>query len=418
MKNYLLTACSVLLLACTSGQNAAPTFDTVGMDALLSDAVAQGEVIGVSALVFDEGQTVYRGAFGLGDRERGVDVNNETLWRIYSMTKPVTAVLIMDLVEEGRLSLEDPAQKYIPQLSQMQVARMDEDGQLQFIPQAQSMTIEDLLLHRAGLAYGIFPEINPVDALYDKAGLLDPKEDMAAKVQKLGGLPLIAQPGTAWYYSLSMDVLGHIAEVIEGAPLGEILQARYFGPMGMEDTGFSVPVAESERFVSNYMLTADGTFALAEDGQSSDFIAGSDARWQSGGGGLVSTLDDYAKFAQMLLQGGTYDGQRFLREETVKMMMTDQLRADTAILFPWIGGETGTGFGYGGSVQKTATLAQQTEAGLFPGQWGWGGAARTNFWIDPKNDAFGIIMLQFFSAEDPALHAEFRALALRETRND
>jgi len=418
---------TLLLSACAANSPGvvevpdAPTFDAAAMDTLLSTAVSSGDVIGVSALVFDEGQVVYQGAFGLADRERSTPVADDTVWRIYSMTKPVTSVVIMDLVEEGKLKLDDPAAKYIPALANMRVASLGEDGMPQYAEQARPMTIEDLLLHRSGMAYGIFGG-NPIEDAYIAAKFFSLNETpetadtLEAKVNRLGGLPLVAQPGDVWYYSLSIDVLGRIAEVVTGQLLDEIMQERIFAPLGMTETGFYVRPDQKSRFASNYMLQPDGSFKLVEDGQNSPYL--NDLPANSGGGGLVSTLGDYAKFSEMMLKGGALGDVRILESDTVDLMMQNHMAENFTTMFPWIGGETGAGFGYGGSVQMTATESQQLTAGRYPGQWGWGGAARTNMYVDPQNDAYAVIMLQFFGGENPAIHRNFQALALKETRDD
>lgn len=400
----------------------APAFDVAAMDRFLSGAVDDGTVIGVSALVYDEGEVVYTGTYGLGDRERGVAVTEDTVWRIYSMTKPITSVVIMDLVEEGKLSLSDPASKYIPALGQMMVASMGEDGTPKYEPQARPMTIEDLLLHRSGLAYGIFGG-NPIEEAYAASEIFSwentPEgrlESLETKVNKLGALPLIAQPGAAWYYSLSIDVLGRIAEVVTGQDFDAVMAERIFEPLGMTETGFYVRPDQKDRFASNYMLQPDGSFIMIEDGQNSPYL--NDFASNSGGGGLVSTLGDYAKFSEMMLNGGSLGDVKILEPETVTLMMQDHMGEGFVSMFPWIGGETGSGFGYGGAVAVSATEAQQLAAGRYPGQWGWGGAARTNMFIDPQNGAYGIIMLQFFGGDSPAIHNDFQALVLKETRDD
>ena len=397
-----------------SKQVAAADFDVLAMDKLLSSAVERGDVLGVQALVFDEGQTVYRNSFGLADRERNVAVQSDTVYRVYSMTKPVTSALIMDLIEEGKLNLSDPASKYIPQLAKMKVVSLGTDGQPKFADQTRPMTIEDLLLHRAGMAYGIFGG-NPIEEAWKAAGLLDPQNSTADMMNKLPTLPLVGQPGQQWSYSYSIDVLGRIAEIITGQTLGEAMRERFFDPLGMTETSFKVSAALKPRFASNYFLQGDGSFVLAEDGQTSPFTK--PGKLESGGGGLVSTTDDWLKFARMLLNQGTYNGVRILEAESVDLMMSDHL-GDTPSLLPWIGGDTGAGFGYGGSVQLTTTPELESSAGRYLGQFGWGGAARTNFWVDPENNAIGIIMLQFFSASDPQIHDDFQALALAQTRND
>ena len=414
-KSLVLSSFLIGISACSAGvQKTEPQFDTAAMDALLSGAVERGEVIGVQALVFDEGQTVYRNSFGLADRERNVPVKSDTVYRVYSMTKPLTSALILDLREEGKLKLSDPASKYIPQIAQMKVVSLGEDGQPKYEEQKRSITIEDLLLHRAGMAYGIFGG-NPIEIAWGKADLFNGQTTMAENMDKLPALPLLGQPGEQWFYSFSIDVLGRIAEVITERSLEEAMQARFFKPLGMSETSFRVTDNLKPRFASNYLLQDDGTYRLIEDGQTSPYTK--PGKLESGGGGLTSTADDWLKFAQLLLNEGEYNGTRILEAETVRLMMTDHL-GDTPSLLPWLGGTTGAGFGYGGAVQNSATPEQETASGLYPGQFGWGGAARTDFWVDPENNSIGIIMLQFFGGEDPKIHRDFKALTLAQTRDD
>lgn len=399
-----------------SPEPAAPAFDTAAMDTLLSGAVERGEQVGVSALVFDEGQVVYSGTFGLRDREREQPVEMDTVFRIYSMTKPITAAVIMDLQEDGLLDIDDPVSKYIPELSLMQVVSTGEDGTPVLTPQETQMTVKDLLLHRAGMGYGIFGDVNPVETMYGKAGLFDPSENLSIKMTKLSQLPLLMQPGEGWYYSYSIDVLGRIAEVVTDQTLGEIMDERIFDPLGMNETGFYVRPDQKHRFTSNYALTQEGTYVLQEDGHESEFLTV--RPFESGGGGLVSTLGDYAKFAQMLLDGGTHGGQRVLEEATVKMMMTNQMDADDKFLMPWFGDPGDAGFGYGGRVVTGGTPESIAASGDGPGQFGWSGMARTTFWIDEPNDAFGILMLQYFTDKDPQIHTDFKRLAYAGTKDE
>ena len=423
MKSALLLS-MIFLMGCSATKTpSVPSFDTAAMDKLLSEAVSSGDVIGTSAMVFNEGHVVYKGAFGLGDRERKTPIDMDTVWRIYSMTKPVTSVVIMDLQEEGKLKLSDPVSKYIPELANMQVTKMENDGQPSFEPQARPITLEDLMLHRSGMGYGIFGPINAIEEAYEKAGLLSltssqpqPNESLADKMAKLSKLPLLFQPGEAWYYSYGIDVLGRVAEVVEGKTLGDIMAERIFDPLGMTETGFSVRPDQKARFVSNYYVNKKGGFSLAEDGQTSPYL-NLENKAPSGGGGLVSTLGDYAKFAQLMLDGGIYEGHRVLKEETVELMMQDHMGQDKPYLQPWLGPEYMSGFGYGGSIEIADNPEKLLATGKATGQWGWSGAARTTFWVDRQNKAYGIIMLQFFSAEDPQIHDDFRALAYKQTKN-
>jgi len=411
--SLLITACSAKVE--TKSVTIKPSaFDTVAMDSLLSDAVESGDVIGVQALVFDEGKTVYRNSFGLADRERNVPVKSDTIYRVYSMTKPVTSALIMDLMEEGKLKLSDPASKYVPQLAFMKVVSLDEAGKPQYVDQMRAITIEDLLLHRAGLAYGIFGG-DPIEEAWAKADLFNPQISISEQMEKLPDLPLLGQPGEQWAYSYSIDILGRVVEVVTDQTLAEAMKERFLDPLGMSETSFKVSTVLKPRFASNYLLGADGTYKLFEDGQESPF--GRDGKFESGGGGLTSTTDDWLKFARMLLNGGEFNGVQILEPETVEKMMTDHL-ADTPSVQDWLGGHTGAGFGYGGAVQVRTTPELEAKLGRYPGQFGWGGAARTNFYVDPENNAIGIIMLQYFGGLDPAIHGAFQALALEQTRND
>lgn len=434
MKKTLLLLSSSILIACSAQseratQNSAQTnplpevtessvtrdFDTEAMDELLSEAVEAGEVLGVSALVYDDDRVVYENAFGLGDRERNVPLTKDSVFRIYSMTKPMTSAVIMDLVEEGKLSLSDAVADYIPQIGEMKVATLGENGEVSFEDQAVPMTVKDLLLHRGGMAYGIFGEASPIEKAYMQADIFNLDEDLSAKMDKLAKLPLHSQPGTAWYYSFSIDVLGRIIEVVTGQNYGEVMHERLIDPLGMSDTGFYVRPDQQSRFVSLYLRQGDGTYVLAEDGQKSTFLK--DNAYQNPGGGLVSTIEDYAKFAELMLKGGTYKGTRILEPETVSAMMSHQMEPDDSFMMPWLGGETGVGFGYGAAVQISATPEQVKEAGKQVGQWGWDGLARTTFYIDPQNDAFGIMMLQYMGGENPPLHDQFQALAVPQTQD-
>ena len=417
MKSHILClSLSLILTGCEiSGSEIQHAFDTAAMDNLFTEAVASGEVVGVSALVFDEGKVVYKGAFGQADRERNVDVDFDTVFRIYSMTKPITSALIMDLQEDGLLSVDERASKYIPELANMQVATIRDDGSIALEPQNEPITIKDLLLHRAGLGYGISGPVNPIEEQYIAANLFERTVPLPEKMQALSQLPLMAQPGEGYFYSYATDVLGRIAEIAGNDSLGNLMETRFFKPLGMTETSFQVRPDQKSRFASAYLLQADGSYVLAEDGQTSAFL--DEAIFQSGGGGLVSTLGDYAKFTQMMLSEGELNGTRILEVSTVKTMMQDHLDPDDKAFLPWVKGDTGLGHGYGGTVVTNPTPKLRQSMGYHIGQWGWGGAARTQFYVDPENDAFAIIMLQFFGGEDPSIRHRFRALAYEQTQD-
>jgi len=408
MKKALLLTAALAVAAAFAACKAQPEnkFDSAAMDALLSTAVEEGQIPGASALIFDDGEVVYKKAFGQRDMERDKPMEMDTVFRIYSMTKPITSALIMDLMEEGKIDLEDPVSKYIPELAQMKVAALGEDGNPVFSDQTKPMTVEDLLLHRAGIGYGIYGPISPIEEMYEKAELFDPREDLSAKMTKLSKLPLIAQPGTGWYYSYSIDVLGRIAEVATGEKLGDLFEARFFTPLGMKDTGFFVRPDQKDRFASNYQFTPEAGFTLQDDGQTSYYLR--ELPFQSGGGGLVSTLDDYASFAQMLLQGGTFKGQEILTPASVKLMTENQLDPDDVFMMEWLGSAEDTGFGYGGSV------VIGDKEGRTNGMWGWGGMAKTVFHLDPDNGAYAVLMLQYFAKDEPQVHRDFRALVTEQ----
>jgi len=327
----------------------------------MQELVDAGRTAGVMTLVARDGKVVHWESAGW--RVRGEDPLERTdIFRIYSMTKPVTSVAAMMLVEDGLMSLDEPLATYLPDFAD---ARVWDDGALR--PPTRPITIRDLLRHTSGLTYGIFGN-TPVDRMYIEAlGGLSPYSGRSLEetVDLIATLPLVADPGTLWNYSMSTDVLGRVIEVASGLSLADFFRMRIFEPLGMKETGFSVVPANADRLVSLYRLTSDGL--AGGSGYEGDFTRR--PSWYSGGGGLTSTALDYLRFAQMLLQGGELDGVRLLREETVHEMTRSQL------------GDLGTislsptdGFGLGFAVSVT---------GPTPGIYWWVGVVNTWFWIDP-----------------------------------
>jgi CubicO group peptidase (beta-lactamase class C family) len=331
---------------------------------------------GAVALVARKGKIAYFETFGVRDPNGAAPMTKDSIFRIYSMTKPWTSVAIMMLEEEGRLVLTDPVSKYLPQLKGLQVA--DSTGKL--VPAAREMTIQDLLRHTSGLTYGGRTTNYFVKDMYKKVDVDGREHTNAELIDKLAKVPLVHQPGTTWEYSRSTDVLGRVVEVISGTTLGGFFQERVFGPLKMTDSGFWVPKAKQARVAG----------AFATDPATGDPIKLIDVtaqpKFESGGGGGVSTASDYVRFAQMMLNGGQLDGQRVISRTTVRLMTADHLGkiADTMR-------NPGYTFGLGFAVRTDYGLGAQSSA---PGEFNWAGAGGTFFWVDPKEEVVAILMTQ------------------------
>jgi len=310
----------------------------------LQQYVDSGKRAGISVMVMKDGETVLAKDFGYADLENQKPIDDKTIFRAFSMTKPVTAAALMTLFEEGKFQLDDKVSQYIPEFATTQVYNPEAKT---FEPQQTEMTVRHLLTHTSGLTYG-WDRTAYVDSLYRVSGAGGWDATLAEKVKILADIPLKYQPGTRWEYGLSIDVAGYLAEVLSGMPLDEFFKSRIFDPLKMDDTGFYVPEEKHSRF----------------------------ARVYSGGGGLVTTVEDYSRFAQMLLNGGELDGVRILSEPTVKLMMSNQLPESVVY-------ENGGGYGLGGSFN------------IENGQYGWTGAASTFFTIDPQNNMIILVFTQF-----------------------
>ena len=275
-------------------------------------------------LVARRGEVAYLDSVGRRDVEAGVPVAEDTIFRIYSMTKPVTTVAMMMLYEEGLFRLNDPLKAYLPEFSDMQVWVAGAGADMELKPAREAMTIGHLLTHTAGLTYGLTND-TPVSALYLEERLdLDPQDGpLAGRVERMAAMPLIAHPGDRWAYSVSFDVLGRLAEVLSGQPFDRFLAERIFKPLGMADTGFQVPQGEVGRFAALYNFSEGGGFALAESPADSVFVK--PVTCHSGGGGLLSTVEDYYRFAEMMRRGGAYEGVRLLGRKTVEFMTANHL---------------------------------------------------------------------------------------------
>lgn len=360
----------------------------------LQSFIDRKKVCGFVTAVAREGKVVHFEAFGSMDVERNKAMEPGTIFRMYSMTKPITGVAVMILVEEGKIAVSDPVSKYIPEFAEMEVLVENDDGSTRIVPADRPMTIKHLLMHTSGLTYG-FSE-GAVAKLYVEEGLDSDRGralTLEAFAKKAASLPLMAHPGTEWNYSISMDILGRVVEVVSGQRFGEFLQERIFKPLGMKDSGFHVPAEKVDRFAANYTRNEKtGNMDLADDPAKSPYlkVPGHD----SGGGGMVGTGADYLRFAQMLLNGGELDGVRILSEDRVDEMTTNHFGpefGDTPLSKMYPVGMDGVGFGYCGSV-----VMEGFEGTLFgsSGQYSWGGAASTDFWIDPAQKLVGIVLTQ------------------------
>ena len=356
--------------------------------AVMGRYVDEGKLPGIATLIARRGQIVHLETQGWADIEAQEPLAEDAIYRVYSMTKPVTAVAALMLFEEGRFLLDDPIASYLPELGEMQVLRDMDNGEPVLSPPQAPVTVRHLLTHTSGMTYGSFEPDSPGERIYAEAALMQPDRTLAEMVECLGGLPLLFDPGTRWLYSISIDVIGRLVEVLSGQTLDVYMQERIFKPLGMADTGFCTPEGCSDRLAALYSVDEQGALVAI------DAPCGRDHTrldpFFAGGAGLVSTISDYARFAQMLCNGGELDGVRLLSPRTVTMMGANHL---PAALCPF--GEppaVGCGFGLGVSVVENPAAAGLLNG---PGSFGWSGLANTNYWVDPINEVLGIIMMQY-----------------------
>jgi CubicO group peptidase (beta-lactamase class C family) len=350
------------------------------LSAALRDRVAAGHVPGAVALIARHGKVAYFEAFGARDAASGRAMEKDSIFRIYSMTKPLVSVGVMMLWEEGRLLLSDPIGKYLPALAQPRVGVWSGDH-LGHTDADREITVQDLLRHTSGLTYE-FRGDTPVHKAYIDAKISRLRQTNEEHIAALGKLPLLHQPGTQWEYSRSTDVLGRLIEVISGQTLGVFLNERICGPLGMVDAAFSVPEKHHDRIAEPFAKDPES------GGEVNLLGVKRPAIFESGGGGMVGTAMDYARFCAMLLNNGRLESVRLLGRKTLELMTSDHLGSipsDPALLPP------GHGFGLGFAVRISAGMAP------FPGTVGnyyWSGAAGTSFWIDPGERLFGVLMIQ------------------------
>jgi CubicO group peptidase (beta-lactamase class C family) len=353
----------------------------------IRNEIASGKIPGAIILIQQHGRPVYFETFGVRDVTTRLPMTADTIFRLYSMSKPITSVVAMMLVEDGKLKLEDPVSKYIPAFADVKVGveKPREKEALALEPVNRPITIEDLLRHTSGLTYGFYGD-GAVRKLYAQADLFGAEVDNAEFAERIAKLPLAEQPGTLWDYGHSTDVLGRVIEVVSGETLFQFEKQRLLDPLGMSETAFHVGDQSKRPLIAEPMPHDRFVGALAEI--SNPMMP---RRWESGGAGMVGTTGDYARFAQMLLNGGTFEGRRYLKPETIALMTSDHIAPETGIArdyfyFPG----AASGFGLGFAVRTSTPLNTSWPLG----EYRWDGVGGTFFFIDPQDDMFVIFMVQ------------------------
>jgi CubicO group peptidase (beta-lactamase class C family) len=392
---------------------------------LLDRLVANHIVPGANVLILRQGLEAYYHAAGMQDLAAGKPIQRDTIFRIFSMTKPVTAAAVMVLVDEGKLSLEDPVSRYVPEFADLRVYAGRKGDVIETTP-ARPMKVGDLLTHTAGFSYWFQPH-SPVAALYDEtahAGRFEPWRfdpslgGLEGLAKSLSQVPLVSQPGERWHYSMSLEVAGLVVQRVSGQPLDVFMKTKLFDPLGMGDTAFSVDPAKASRLASLYETTPQGGLRLVETGSESPLLK--PVPGLSGGGGLTSTIDDYARFAEMLRNEGELDGRRVLSRKAVQEMMTNHLQPGQLSELPDLaafglgGSGDGLGFGLGGAV---ALAPPANGVPVPPGEYSWGGAASTTFWVDPSNQLVVVFMTQLIPPSPEMLRDKLHTAIYRTPRS-
>lgn len=380
------------------------SFDQAGLrqlDEAMGAAVSSGEVPGLTYMLVRHGEVVAFNSFGQASPSRGIAQQNDSIVRIFSMTKPITGVAMMTLYEEGKWQLDDPITKFLPEFDHLRVMTgVDSAGNAITEPARRPPTMRELMSHTAGFGYGLIGQ-NPVDAMF-RARAVNGSASLQDVAHKVSDIPLLFQPGEGWSYSIAVDLQARIVEVITGESFASYLQRRIFTPLRMNDTGFYVPPEKVGRFADLYGRDpASGRTVPVPNNFAPNLDFTNPSRVQSGGGGLVSTASDYGRFCQMILNGGQLDGVRILRPESIALMgtnvMSDSVRPDNGLVSAMgttaFGFRPGVGFGLDFMVISDP---QRAELPVGRGTLSWGGAAGTWFWIDPENDLFFIGLIQRF----------------------
>ena len=379
--------------------------------------IQPGKIAGCQVEVRRHGHQAYARSFGLRDRERGTPWTDDTIVRIYSMTKPIVSVALMTLFEQGRFELDDPVHRFIPEWKNHRVWVSGEGDSMVTEAPARPVSFRDMLSHTGGLTYGSMlaqlnglPIEHPVDKAYDVIGVRrGAGETLDQFLEKLGRVPLRYHPGERWQYSLATDVCGGLVERVSGMPLEDYLKKTIFEPLGMVDTAFHVPADKAGRFAANYTRMPDKSLRLADDPANSPYLK--HPVFKSGGGGLAGTMADYVRFTEMLRAGGELDGARVLGGRTIDLMTQNHLKDDMDLTQMAIGGfsetsNAGIGFGLGFAM----TIDQTLTGGLSSGDFYWGGAASTIFWADQEEDLSVVFMTQLMPSATFNFRGQLKSL--------
>lgn len=390
---FYLAACASVSAAPPSEATPLPvsTPESEGMSAvklgrigeIMNGFVEDKKIAGGIVVVARNGKVVFHEAYGQRDLATKRPVERDTIFRIYSMSKGITSAAVLTLVDEGKLDLDAPVSKYLPEFADMLVV----DGEKER-PAKSPILVKHLLTHTSGITYGN-KEGSATEKIFDATDALDKASDTELMAAKLGEIPLEFDPGTKWKYGASIDVLGYLVEKVSGKPLDVFLAERIFEPLGMSDTAFYVPAEKASRFAANYYSDGKGRMIIRDDPTKSGYL--NKPVLPSGGGGLVGTASDYMRFLLMIAGDGEWNGRRVLSPESVQLMRTNQLPKEVG----WIGfGEERTGVGFGLGFSVTVEPNDKTNPGAIKDEYGWGGAASTHYWLSPKDNLIVVTMEQ------------------------
>ncbi|MBT1704327.1 serine hydrolase domain-containing protein [Chryseosolibacter indicus] len=411
MKNIYVILALLCLVACNSAEKKNNTEDDSllvtqkvkdRIDSTLKSHVDSGYVAGISALIFEKDKEVYFNAFGFADREAKKAMDRNTIVRIYSMTKPVTGTALMQLYEQGAFQLDDPLSKYLPEFTDMKVCTgVDKAGKLKLEPAKRGITIRDITRHTAGFAS---QQDSLLGKMVQEADVMNKENTLDAMTKKLAKLPLAFHPGEQWAYGISVDVQARLVEKLSGKPFDQYVRENILDPLKMTRTRYVPTNKDKEALAAMYRLVAKDTLQRIPDEEANAFN-GKEWPLKPGGYGLTSSVDDYMRFAQMLVHEGSFDGTTILKPETVKLMATNHL-ADSITKRMWLPSKGQVGFGIDFAVRLREPASEKENKGAI-GEFFWDGAASTLFWVDPVNELTAVLFVQVLPF-DNTLHKKFR----------